>query len=103
MAPHPSTPYRFTALGHQQLTCGTAAAGTVLTLPTGRDGRPPLLTRISVTSGTVRYLDTGGTPTATLGPSLTTTNEPLDYYADPSKLRFIGLAAAGTVDVLYYG
>jgi hypothetical protein len=103
-----TAPYGLRALGHQTLTCGTAAAGTVVTLPTdsihGGTVRPAL-TRIVSTSGTVRFLGTGGTPSGTAGfPIYPGPGEvPTDYYDDPSRLKFIGVTAAGTVEIAYYG
>lgn len=105
---HISQPYQFTPLGAQTLTCGTAAAGTTLTMPTHPvNGATvlPLCTRIVASSGTVRYLDTGGTPSATSGMPMIAgqASGVVDYFGDASKLRLIGVGAAGTVEVSYYG
>lgn len=105
---HISQPYQFTPLGAQTLTCGTAAAGTTLTMPTHPvNGATvlPLYTRIVASSGTVRYLDTGGTPSATSGMPMVTgaPSGDIDYFGNPARLRLIGVTAAGTVEVSYYG
>lgn len=113
MTLHPSEPYGYQSLGYQQLSAGTAAAGTVLTMPThpvNGSTVVPALAVISCTSGNARYLDTGGTPSGTVGMPLLQ-GERLNYDAPGSikSLRFVswngGTAVAGTatLDITYYG
>lgn len=111
--PHVNEPYGYLSLGYQQLSAGTAAAGTTLTMPTHPvNGATvvPKLAVIACTSGNARYLDTGGTPSGTAGMPLYQ-GERLQYDAHASirNLRFVSwnggtsIAGTATFDITYYG
>jgi len=90
-------PYRYANLGYQQVTAGTAAAGTALTVPIGA--------RLALVygGGTVsRWRDDGTNPTAEKGIPLAVDGV-LRYEGELSRIKFIGEGGTATLNVAYYG
>ncbi len=81
-------------LGYQQITSLSASAA--LTVPPGAT-----LALIVPESQNVRWLDNGGTPTASVGMPIFV-GASLSYDGDLNKIRFIEETASAKLNVSYY-
>ncbi len=91
-------------LGYQQLTSGTLAAATAMTLPTltgALAGLVPGYAVIQCQGGAVRWRDDGVDPTSTVGMTIPANGE-LDYCGDMSKIKFILSSSSPILDISIY-
>lgn len=92
-------------LGYQQITAGTLASATNLTLPTpiAHGGFLPgyAIIQCEVTSAAVRWRDDGTAPTSTVGMNLLAGQE-LDYSGDLTTIQFILSAGSPILNVSFY-
>jgi hypothetical protein len=91
-------------LGYQQITAGTLASATKLTLPTlANSGYVPgyAVIQCDVAATAVRWRDDGTAPTSTVGMILSTGQE-LDYSGDLTMIQFILSTGSPILNVSFY-
>jgi len=92
-------------LGYQQITAGTLASATHLTLPTvpANSGLIPgyVVIQCETTSTSVRWRDDGTAPTSSVGMILSAGQE-LDYSGDLTMIQFIAASGSPILNVSYY-
>jgi hypothetical protein len=94
--PTKELPYTYTALGYQQITAGTLASATALTVPTGAT-----IAEVCVDTAPVRYRDDGTAPTASVGmPAAAGTC--FAYSGALAAIQFILASGSPVLNVSYY-
>lgn len=88
-------------LGYQQLSAGTLASATALTIPAAVAALQPGYAMIQANGGTVRWRDDGTNPTASVGMLIPDGGE-LNYVGDISAIKFILSTSSPILDVSIY-
>lgn len=88
-------------LGYQQISAGTLAASTALTLPTLSPGESVGYLMVQANGGIVRWRADGTAPTASVGMSIPDGGE-LNFVGDITKIRFILSTSAPVLDVSFF-
>lgn len=87
----------YVPLGYQQISAGTLASATALTVPTSAD-----FALIRVETASVRWRDDGPDPTTSAGMIMTDTDALLEYSGTLSALMFIAVSGSPVLNVSYY-
>ena len=91
-------PGAYTPLGYQQITAGTLASATALTVPTGAT-----IAVIEVEAANVRWRDDGTSPTASVGMILSPNNVlTISGAAELAAIKFILQSGSPILDISYY-
>ena len=91
-------PGAYAPLGYQQITAGTLASATPLTVPAGAT-----IAVVESEAASVRWRDDGTAPTATVGMILAPNNVlTLSGAAELAAVQFILLSGSPLVDISYY-
>jgi hypothetical protein len=88
-------------MGYQQITAGTLAAATGLTIPGPPPGNVCGYVLVQANGGTVRWRDDGTDPTPAVGMVIGNGGE-LTYCGDFTKIKFILSTLTPTLDVSFY-
>lgn len=90
-------PYSMTARGYQQITAGTLAAATALTIPSNAT-----FALLQAENGDLRWRDDGTAPTGSVGMILYS-GTTIELAGDLSTIKFIELTSqSGILNVSYY-
>lgn len=88
---------RFTPLGYQQITAGTLASATSLTVPAGAN-----MAMIGADTAGVRFRDDGTAPTASVGVLIPAGVALFQYTGNLAALQFIAASGSPVLNISYY-